>query len=481
MEPLQYWPTGTNIADLATKDKARVEDILQDSAWQRGPEAIRFSRDSWPKREAKKACPPPSEFRIACVTIKEHTPSLSKVKEVLDRVNKLEIARNSIARFIRASSTGDRGDVKLPVTTEYLDLADTLIQLLFVEETTRATKSTLQHLMGSTMIGEKPTLNYAELQSILSRAADVINDRPIGVRNLTEENIVPLTPNQLIQGRTTTARKEASPEEVESFTQVSKYQEELLSVWWRMWAHQVFPSLLPFSKYKDAKRNDNLKPGDICLLKYDSKVRARYKLCRVSEVFPHDDDIVRTVKVKFRPNQKNENPLPYIPKKLVELEVAVQRLVLIQAVEDLEDAKDNTGGGDACEGRTKSHLGAEINSDRSVHQGRRGPSHPLAAPQVVPGLVGPGTTENSSGSRGPHYMGLRVPCFGTNGNPLSVGHRVPCFGINDNTLAMNKQVPSLGKDYAEDLNRHENRHENPGNHYTLDGKDQACMKTVHKK
>ena len=267
-----------------------------------------------------------------------------------------------------------------------------------------ATKSTLNHLLGSTLIGMKPTLNYAELQCVLSRAADIINDRPLGVRYLTNEDLVPITPNQLLQGRTTTARKQPTAEEIESFSHISKYQDELLSVWWKTWIHQVFPSLLPYNKYKDTKRNSNLKEGDVCLLKYDSKVKARYKLCIVSVILPHDDGTVRTVRVKYRASQKKEDALPYIPRPLTELEVAVQRLVLIQAVEDLEDSDPKQTPEDEVE-RTGSHLG-EQSEKRISHQGKKGSTSPPASElKGIPGLNSPGMTLNSSGFRDPHDMG----------------------------------------------------------------------------
>ena len=56
------------------------------------------------------------------------------------------------------------------------------------------------------MIAEKPTLNYAELQAILAEVANITNDRPIGVCHLTEEDLVPLTVNQLLLGCVSTQK-----------------------------------------------------------------------------------------------------------------------------------------------------------------------------------------------------------------------------------------------------------------------------------
>ena len=69
------------------------------------------------------------------------------------------------------------------------------------ERMVQVTKKTLAHVLANTLIAEKPTVNYAELQTILAEVANVTNDHPIGVRNLTEEDLLPITPNHLLLGR----------------------------------------------------------------------------------------------------------------------------------------------------------------------------------------------------------------------------------------------------------------------------------------
>ena len=106
--------------------------------------------------------------------------------------------------------------------------------------------------------------------------------------------------------------------------------------------------MLPFHSYKVAKRHVNLRVGDVCLLKYENKVKSDYRYCMITEVFPDGEGAVRTVKVKLRPRDKRDQNLPYKHKSPVIMEVGVQRLVLIVAAED-------TGGGadeDSVDGST---------------------------------------------------------------------------------------------------------------------------------
>ena len=133
------------------------------------------------------------------------------------------------------------------------------------ESRVRILKQTLLHVMHGTLIHDKPTASYAEVQTFLSRAANICNDRPLGVRLQTEEDFVPINPNQLLIGRTSTSSKVYDDEDVENFQPRCNYVEELLDLWWKMWFNQVFPSLLPYDRYKDTKRHRNLKADDMYL------------------------------------------------------------------------------------------------------------------------------------------------------------------------------------------------------------------------
>ena len=110
-------------------------------------------------------------------------------------------------------------------------------------------------------------------------ATSIINDRPIGVRHLSEEEIVPLTVNQLLLGRSTTLTRVAFTEIAqENYMAANDYQEELLSQWWNRWKVIGLPHMIPYQRFKDAKRHKNLVKGDVCLLQYDGKIKHTYRL-----------------------------------------------------------------------------------------------------------------------------------------------------------------------------------------------------------
>ena len=66
----------------------------------------------------------------------------------------------------------------------------------------------------------------------------------------------------------------------------------------------------------------------MCLLQYDGKLKHTYRLCIILHTIPSDNNIVRTVKVGFRPKRQCRAG-PYKSVALEELVVGVPRLVLI--------------------------------------------------------------------------------------------------------------------------------------------------------
>ena len=139
------------------------------------------------------------------------------------------------------------------------------------EARVHAIKRTISHMLASTVNGKKPTLNYAELATLLAKAANIVNDRPIGVKNITEDELVPLTVNQLLLGRTSSSPPPDHEMPGENFRAAKTYLDSLTQMWWKLWMEQGFPTLLPYCRYKDTKRHENLQVDDVCLIKYETK------------------------------------------------------------------------------------------------------------------------------------------------------------------------------------------------------------------
>ena len=132
--------------------------------------------------------------------------------------------------------------------------------------------------------------------------------------------------NQLLLGRTSTSNQIFTDIGAEDHGSTSAYQKNLLDTWWSLWKQQGFPTLLPYQRHKDAKRHKDLKKGDVCLVMYESIV----------EIFQSVNNVVRTVRIGFRPRHVAHNKGVYKHIAFEEIDVAVQRLVLLVPAEELK-------------------------------------------------------------------------------------------------------------------------------------------------
>lgn len=175
------------------------------------------------------------------------------------------------------------------------------------------------------------------MATLLARVHSIVNDRPVSLKQINEDTLVPLTINQLLLGKTATAVPLVEVgKPCEDYHAVDGYLQELTATWWNMWRVQALPTLLPYYRMEDAARHKNLRPGDVCMLLYENRVVSHYQLVRVYKVKESEDSCVRTVTVVYLP-QNQLNKRTYDPTKMQEKEVAVQRLALIVPNEEIED------------------------------------------------------------------------------------------------------------------------------------------------
>ena len=198
----------------------------------------------------------------------------------------------------------------------------------------------LKHTMDLLMVSGASSLNFNEFRCLLNRAADIINDRPLGVRHRkqgVEGELLPITPNLLLMGKSSSSTPEAPKafdEADDQFTKRAAFITELETVWWNLWFTQAFDALFPLPKWK--VRRDNLTPGDIVLVGWEAKMgKGQYRLARVKEVEKDEKGLVRTATVEMRPRDSREKSLPYRSKALYTMRVAIQRLVLICPIEQV--------------------------------------------------------------------------------------------------------------------------------------------------
>ena len=152
-------------------------------------------------------------------------------------------------------------------------------------------KSTLEFTLAS-----QSTLTYAELDTLFSSVANIINQRPIAAKTFTDEDFYAITPNDLLLQRTKNSVPGVAYSTDESITRRQETMREIEQAWWDQWLTQVFPNLVPFKRWKIEHRN--IQPKDIVLVLYERKVvKGSYRLGRILSVHPDIHGKVRTVTV----------------------------------------------------------------------------------------------------------------------------------------------------------------------------------------
>ena len=90
------------------------------------------------------------------------------------------------------------------------------------EAAVKLLKSTL-----SLTLASQSTLNYAELDTLFSSVANTVNQRPIGVKNFTDEDFEAITPNDLLLQRSKNVVPGVCYEEGESLTRRQQVMQEI--------------------------------------------------------------------------------------------------------------------------------------------------------------------------------------------------------------------------------------------------------------
>ena len=136
------------------------------------------------------------------------------------------------------------------------------------------------------------------LSTLLCTVEDIINGRPLTVVSDDPNDLNALTPNHLLFPGTPNQLPPGLFEKKDMYVRRRWRQVQYLTdVFWRRWSKEYLPILQCRTKWLD--RKENLSVGDLVLIAEDTP-RNLWPLARVLEVYPGDDGLVRSVKVKTR-------------------------------------------------------------------------------------------------------------------------------------------------------------------------------------
>ena len=172
----------------------------------------------------------------------------------------------------------------------------------------------------NTVIGSQ-VCSYAEFQTVVYEAAQLVNQRPIGRQRLTPDDGTYLCPNDLILGRSTNHVPQGPFAQKNNLNQRLNFIQEIVDHFWKRWSREVFPSLVVEPKWHVERRN--LSTGDVVMIQDSNGVRGNWKIGIVIKIIDSRDGRVRNVEVMY----KNGTTA-------IKVKRAVQRLIVLVPVEE---------------------------------------------------------------------------------------------------------------------------------------------------
>ena len=184
--------------------------------------------------------------------------------------------------------------------------------------TERLIKSVKKCIMST--IGDN-VLPFQELQTVLFECANIMNGRPIGVKDSDHSFFCP---NDLLLGRSTNKIPVGNYDDNLCCKKRFKFIETLVQTYWKRWQTRYFPTLLLQTKWHVASRN--ITKGDIVLVQDAKSLKGQWKLAEVDQANPAKDGKVRDVTLRYK---RQDGRKLYDGAKDTFINRSVHRLVVI--------------------------------------------------------------------------------------------------------------------------------------------------------
>ena len=139
---------------------------------------------------------------------------------------------------------------------------------------TEAMVKVMKTALSKSLPSEKE-LKYSEMVTLLARVTFSVNSRPLALASTSstsqqDEDLMPLTPNQLLLGHNTSEVPAMEYSESDRFSVRMNYFEAVHAEWWQRWIEEVLPTLIPCRKWKNQMRN--LEVGDVVMMMYKGTI-----------------------------------------------------------------------------------------------------------------------------------------------------------------------------------------------------------------
>ena len=210
---------------------------------------------------------------------------------------------------------------------------------------------------GLSAVFRNQTMSIMELQLAFRRISSWVNSRPIYAHAKPgggegSEYLQAITPNHLLLGRSSPEAFHPEWDLLAGPHARLNYVHDLTLAWWRQWAVQQLPELVPTPRWRAEHRA--VTPGDIVLVSYDSKVAGNSRLARVLLQELSGDGLVRTVVARYSlpppaaSGAKSKSVSQLALNKAKYIRLPVQRLAVILPAE-LQDPVPEISAGEVAQ------------------------------------------------------------------------------------------------------------------------------------
>ena len=170
--------------------------------------------------------------------------------------------------------------------------------------------------------------------------------------------MMPITPNMMLLARSSNLSPPMEYSADDRFCTRLAYIAQVEKEWWDRWIKVVLPTLFSYKKWKVKK--ENMKVGELVMLRYPKQFKDDYCLAKVSQIHPDSDGLVRKVTISYRKKNPREPADVYRSRPLISEQVAIHRLhrleladeTMLMDVDKMESAGDgvkqvdDSAGGD---------------------------------------------------------------------------------------------------------------------------------------
>ena len=187
-------------------------------------------------------------------------------------------------------------------------------------------------------------LTPLELQTALYEAANLCNERPLGINKTpnADGSYAVLTPNCLIMGRSLAA----VPDDAKLSDQIKASERyhlinQVTSDFWSRWASEVTPEHVIRKKWNESGRN--LQQGDVVLVHDKSPLKGKYIMGMVDSVKMGPDSRVRSCTISYMSPRSKDAENQYTGGRRIVITRSIQRLSLLLAVEEQDGQVEVVG------------------------------------------------------------------------------------------------------------------------------------------